>query len=67
MNICLCLGLVLCVPLVLALIAGMYVKWIVYLIDRYDDNIGMIYTMAFAPLAVPGIILLLIGIIQKVI
>lgn len=50
MNICLCLGLVLCVP-----------------IDRYDDNIGMVYTLAFAPFAVPGIILLVIGLIQKVI
>lgn len=67
MNICLHLGLVLCAPIAMALVAWMYVKWIAYLIDRYDDNIGMIYTLAFAPLAVPGIILLVIGLIQRVI
>jgi hypothetical protein len=51
----------------MAFVAWMYVKWIEYLVDRYDDNIGMICTLAFAPLAVPGIILLVIGLIQRAI
>lgn len=67
MNICLRLGLVLLVPIMLAFVAWMYIKWIAYLIDRYDDNIGIICTLTFAPPAVPGIILMVIGLIQKVI
>lgn len=66
MNHCTTTGIVLCTPVALAVLAWLYVKWVAYILDRYENNFGYICILAALPFACPGIILIVIGLLQGV-
>ena len=63
MNKWLVIGCILCSVPVLALVAYLYVRWILYWVERFEDSIGIVLLMAFMPLLLPGIILVVIGLL----
>ena len=63
MNQCLVIGCILCGVPVLALVAYLYVRWILYWVDRFEDSVGIVSLMAFMPLLIPDIILVVIGLL----
>lgn len=66
MNQCLTVGMALCSPVALAVLAWLYVKWVAYIVDKYENNFGYICILAALPFAGPGIILIVIGLLQGV-
>lgn len=63
MTLCLVIGCALCGVCVLALVAYLYTRWILYLVERFEDNIDIVLLLAPMPLLFLGIIFVVVGLL----
>lgn len=48
---------------VLAVIIMLYIKWISFVLDRFEDHMGLVICMSFMPFTLLGVLLIAIGLL----
>ena len=48
---------------VLAVIIMLYIKWLLFVFDRFEDHMGLVICMSFLPFTLRGVLLIAIGLL----